>query len=117
VYRPSDDLDFTLSVFREGDRFYIQGMGQPKIEIFPEAENQFFMKVLDVEIRFVRDVQGSVTGLVSKQNGEESDAPKISSVAKDEFVAFDRREQMIPMRDGIRLHTLIFTPKDQNAFP
>jgi len=28
-------------------------------------------------------------------------------------VTFDRREEMIRMRDGMRLHTLIFTPKDQ----
>src|SRR5437868_6218149 len=28
-------------------------------------------------------------------------------------VAFDRREEMIRMRDGVRLHTLIFTPQNQ----
>jgi uncharacterized protein len=26
--------------------------------------------------------------------------------------SFDRREEMIPMRDGVRLHTLIFTPRN-----
>jgi putative CocE/NonD family hydrolase len=28
-------------------------------------------------------------------------------------VVFDRREEMIRMRDGVRLHTLIFTPRNQ----
>src|SRR4051812_9419504 len=33
-------------------------------------------------------------------------------------VAFDRREEMIRMRDGAHLHTLIFTPKTQkDALP
>jgi putative CocE/NonD family hydrolase len=29
--------------------------------------------------------------------------------------AYERQEVMIPMRDGIRLHTVIFTPKQQNG--
>ncbi len=29
-------------------------------------------------------------------------------------VSFERREEMIPMRDGVRLHTLIFTPQNQS---
>jgi predicted acyl esterase len=28
--------------------------------------------------------------------------------------AYERQEVMIPMRDGIHLHTVIFTPKQQN---
>ena len=28
-------------------------------------------------------------------------------------VDFERREEMIPMRDGVRLHTLIFIPRAQ----
>src|SRR5262249_29450466 len=29
-------------------------------------------------------------------------------------VTFERREEMIRMRDGVRLHTVIFTPKDSS---
>src|SRR3954467_1300642 len=31
--------------------------------------------------------------------------------AGDPAAAFDKREVMVPMRDGVKLHTLIFTPK------
>src|SRR5690242_5501074 len=32
--------------------------------------------------------------------------------------AYNKQEVMIPMRDGIRLYTVIFTPKDvQGSFP
>ena len=27
---------------------------------------------------------------------------------------YNRQEVMIPMRDGVKLHAVIFTPKDQN---
>src|SRR5207302_8071864 len=33
-------------------------------------------------------------------------------------VVFNRREEMIRMRDGVRLHTLVYAPKDQkNSLP
>ena len=33
----------------------------------------------------------------------------------DPATAFDKREVMVPMRDGVKLHTLIFTPKNQTG--
>jgi putative CocE/NonD family hydrolase len=35
--------------------------------------------------------------------------------AADPAAAFDMREEMIPMRDGTKLHTLIYTPKNQTG--
>ena len=35
--------------------------------------------------------------------------------ATDPAAAFDKREEMIPMRDGTKLHTLIYTPKNQTG--
>ena len=33
----------------------------------------------------------------------------------DPAAAFDKREVMVPMRDGVKLHTLVFTPKNQTG--
>jgi CubicO group peptidase (beta-lactamase class C family) len=44
--------EFTLILSREGDRYFAQGKGQPKLEIFPESETVFFAKVIDAELRF-----------------------------------------------------------------
>ena len=35
--------------------------------------------------------------------------------AADPAAAFDKREVMVPMRDGVKLHTLIYTPKNQTG--
>jgi hypothetical protein len=42
--------------------------GQPEVEFFSEAEDKFFLKVVDAQIEFER-VDGNVTGLTLHQGG------------------------------------------------
>src|SRR5947209_2912687 len=42
-----------------------------------------------------------------------SGASQTAEPTAEKTIAFERREEMIPMRDGVCLHTLIFTPKAQ----
>lgn len=107
------DPDFVLSFWREGDKFLLQPTSQGRIEIFPESDTKFFLKVIEAQATFVRDAQGKVTGLVWRQNGADNQAKKISSQPLIETLTpFDKREEMISMRDGVRLHTLIFAPRN-----
>ena len=46
-----------------------QPTGQRKLEIFPESETEYFLKVNDIQITFVKDEQGNVTHLVVHQGG------------------------------------------------
>jgi CubicO group peptidase (beta-lactamase class C family) len=62
---------FSIAVRREGDHLFAQATGQPKFEIFPLAENRFFLKVVDAEIEFLRGPDGKVSGLVLHQNGRD----------------------------------------------
>jgi len=62
---------FVLTVTREGDRLITQATGQSKIEIFPISETEFFPKVVDARITFVRGANGKVDRLVLKQAGRE----------------------------------------------
>jgi hypothetical protein len=38
--------------------------------------------------------------------------PGVRGQAPDSVPAFEQTEVMIPMRDGVRLHTLVFVPKE-----
>ena len=108
-----DNPDAVLSVFREGDKFFISATGQSRIEVFAEAENKLFVKMFEGQATFVRDAQGKVNGLIWRQNSQESLARRISNQPAIEItVPFERREEMIRMRDGVRLHTFVFSPKD-----
>ena len=39
----------------------------------------------------------------------------LSSCTQTAPAAWDKTEIMIPMRDGVRLHTLIYAPKNQSG--
>lgn len=71
----------TVTVTREGDQLFSQLNGQPKSEIFPEAENDYFMKIADVQITFVTDSQGRATELILHQNGQDRHAKRIEGDA------------------------------------
>jgi ketosteroid isomerase-like protein len=59
-----------LTVLREGDRLVIEVRGE-KLELFPESENQFFIKEADVLFVFVKDEQGRVVRLINRRpNGD-----------------------------------------------
>lgn len=66
-----------LIVTKEDDRLFAQLTGQAKVEIFPGSETEFFWKVVDAQITFVRDEQGKVTYAIHRQAGQEFQVPKI----------------------------------------
>jgi CubicO group peptidase (beta-lactamase class C family) len=68
---------FILTVTREGEQLFVQATGQPKLEIFPESEHDYFLKVVDAQITFETDSQGKGTGLVLHQNGMNQPAKRI----------------------------------------
>lgn len=69
--------EFVLSVFREGDTFWLQATGQSRAELFAESESSFFLKVVDAHLTFVRDASGAVTHLVLDQGSASREAKKI----------------------------------------
>lgn len=71
--------DGTLSIVtNHGGQLAYRIVGQSDIDIFPEAETEFFMKVLPVQIKFCRDHDGRIDGLVHHQNGFEDHARKVA---------------------------------------
>jgi CubicO group peptidase (beta-lactamase class C family) len=62
---------FTLIVTRDADKLWLQPTGQPRIQIFPESESSFFLKVADAQVTFVKDAAGKVTHLILHQAGDQ----------------------------------------------
>ena len=69
-----------LTVSREGDRLFAQLTDQPKFEIFPKSPTEFFWKVVDAQVTFVKDDNGKITKVIHHQGGHTLEAPKIESV-------------------------------------
>jgi CubicO group peptidase (beta-lactamase class C family)/uncharacterized pyridoxamine 5'-phosphate oxidase family protein len=66
-----------LTVTRDGDQVYAQLTGQPKFDIYPKSATEFYWKVVDAQVTFVKEFSGRVTRAVHHQNGATIDAPKL----------------------------------------
>ena len=68
---------FVLSIRKVDDDLAAQATGQPAYPIFPSARDEFFYRVVDAQISFVRDATGRVTSLVLHQNGRDMPGTRI----------------------------------------
>jgi CubicO group peptidase (beta-lactamase class C family) len=67
----------TFTVTHEGDRLFIDVPRGSKSEMFAEAESKFFLKLAEVQIRFLKDKKGEVSGIEIVANGETLTARKV----------------------------------------
>jgi hypothetical protein len=68
---------FILTVTKEDGKLLVQATGQEKIEVYPASETEFFCKVIDAQLFFVKDENGNVTKLILLQGGGYATAEKI----------------------------------------
>jgi CubicO group peptidase (beta-lactamase class C family) len=66
-----------MTISRDGDQMFGQLTGQPKLQIFPENEKKFFLKVVDAQLIFDTDAQGKATQVTLHQNGRDQPAKRI----------------------------------------
>jgi hypothetical protein len=51
--------------------------GQPRFEIYPKAENVFFLKVVPAQLTFVRDDKGKSVKALLEQGGNTMEGLKV----------------------------------------
>ena len=66
-----------LDITKEGEKLMSQTSGQPKMELLPESEIEFFIKGFTAQFVFVRDETGRVTKLIINQEGQRVTARKL----------------------------------------
>ena len=82
-----DYVQAIMTVTKEGDRLFAQLTGQPKFEIFPRSETEFFWKVVDAQVSFVKNEKGEVIHAFHRQGGAEFEAPKLKAEIVVDFDA------------------------------
>ncbi len=87
VALPADSLDtyigeyqlapaFAISIRKVNGSLFAQATGQSANPIYPSARDEFFFRVVDAQISFVRNPAGQVTSLILHQNGRDQTAPR-----------------------------------------
>lgn len=68
--------NFIIEVRREGEKFIAQATNQPPFELFATSDTNFFVKVVDAQVNFTRNPDGSHV-LVLNQGGRTMPAPLV----------------------------------------
>lgn len=68
---------FILTITKENGQLKAQATGQGKLDLFPEAENKYFVKVANIILEFVRNESGMVDKVFIYQNGGKIPAMRI----------------------------------------
>lgn len=66
-----------VTISREENKIFAQLTGQTMFEIFPGSEDEFFYKVVEASITFIRNEEGKVVELLLKQAGQELTGNKL----------------------------------------
>jgi len=112
-YRGPSEPDVVDSIYREGDKLYIENERKARVELRPESADHFFAVGSSLRMEFLRDATGKVTG-VKMMNGPSAEwaLKRFSDVGVrlNHYRAYSRRVVMMPMRDGVMLHAVILRP-------
>jgi uncharacterized protein len=114
-YRDTTEPDLVSSVYRDGDKLFVEGEREPRVELQAESADHFFARGL--RVAFMRDAEGKVSGLTSTfgERGDRSVERKEARFSDvggrlNHFKDYTRSEAMIPVRDGVKLHVVILRP-------
>jgi len=66
-----------LTVVSEGDKLYARMTGQQQFEIFPSGNDEFYWKVVEARIKFLKNDAGEIDGAIHYQGGQELQVKKL----------------------------------------
>ena len=61
--------NFQLAITKEGSSLFAQSTGQGKVQLYAESETEFFLKVTDAQVSFVKGPDGKVDQIILHQGG------------------------------------------------
>jgi CubicO group peptidase (beta-lactamase class C family) len=70
---------FSFTIFKQGNKLFLQPTGQNALVLYPETETIYFLKEVDAQVTFVREDQEEVTHLIFKQNSTEMVAKRMKT--------------------------------------
>ena len=114
-YRGTEEPDYVFAVTTEGGKLYDETDRLAPIELVPESGDNFLHPDGKTRWTFKRDASGKVTGISTgpvNGEGQRWELVRFSDEAGhvNHFRAYSKEVVTMPMRDGAKLHAVIFRP-------
>lgn len=71
------DFGLVMQISKNDDRLMMKAGQQPKVELFPESKNKFFLKAADIQLIFDKDGEKGASGFTFVQKGNSMQAKRI----------------------------------------
>lgn len=69
--------NFILTVSRDGSQLKVQATNQPEFPVFPKSENEFYLKVVQAQLTFKKNDEGTIESVTLHQNGQNMPGKKL----------------------------------------
>lgn len=99
-----------ITITTENNKLFAQLSGQQRLEIFPLSEDEFFWKVVDAKIKFVKNEKEEISHSILFQNGQEMEAKKL----KDENIIKINPELLDAYTGNYKFNNIIITISKEN---
>jgi uncharacterized protein len=119
LYRSSADPSVVHSVYVENGVLFAESEQRPRQRLTPDPSpgtpDRFRIHTPEAHVLFLRDGAGAITGLrviLDQGNQVVSEEQRFSTAATrlNHAREYVREQAAVPMRDGVRLHTVILRP-------
>jgi dipeptidyl aminopeptidase/acylaminoacyl peptidase len=114
TYANPAEPEVVLSISVENGQLYSEGVRAKRLALQAESPDHFVWEGVPAKVVFERDASGKVIAASIQYNaGATQRLLRTGDEAKhlNHFRAYSREEVMIPVRDGVSLHTVILRPE------
>jgi len=110
-FTSADEPDTPLSIYVRDGKLYCESDRRVPTGLKPISATEFNVDGTRIQIRFTPDAAGRAASLTLAA-GTPSEYQRTGDPVHHLFHEYERTEEMIPMRDGAKLHVVILKPSD-----
>jgi putative CocE/NonD family hydrolase len=112
-FRDAHEPEYVFSFLNDGSTLYVQSNHIPKTALRPVSKTELVSDGSSLSFAFGTADRGRYNTVRWNNGTATGSATRISDVpASIHLRSYSRQEVMIPMRDGVKLHTIILRPAD-----
>lgn len=111
-YTDASEPDTPLSFYVQDGKLTYENERHVPVELKQTSGTTFVLAETQNTFQFTTDATGRATSVVLIEGAEKTTYDRTGEAVHHVFRDYQRSEAMIPMRDGVKLHTVILKPAD-----